>query len=297
MKRLLATFIILTTLAFSIVGCSSKIDSASDVPTTITFNGSSTLAPVISKIGQNFMEQYSSWQAVNPDFPDSKINIDVTSGGSGQGVKAVMENTSNFGMVARNIKDDELSEMPTMQQFQLGIDALTISVHPESPLLSLTNNVTQEQLIALFSGEYILWSDLDPSLPSEEIIVVTRDIGGGAHEVFQSKIMGDIDVRADAIQAPSMGALVQKLSDNRFAIGYASFGVVNQNIDKVVPLLINDIEPTEENIKNGTYIIQRPLIVISDDSLSSTEEAFIQYMQSSDGLAVVEALGFIPVQP
>ncbi len=92
--------------------------------------------------------------------------------------------------------------------------------------------------------------------------MVIRDLGGGAHGVFQKSIMGDTDVREDAIQAPSMGALVTKVIENKDAIGYASFGMVNQNEGKLIPLKVDGVEPTKENIVNGSYKISRPLIVV-----------------------------------
>ncbi|MGL4799392.1 MAG: phosphate ABC transporter substrate-binding protein [Cellulosilyticaceae bacterium] len=295
MKKQLLLGVTLFSLALTAVGCGTS--TTENFQSTINFNGSSTLTPVISKISDDFKTTYGSWQDVDKAFPNEPITLNVTSGGSGQGVKAVIEKTSDFGMVARSVKDDEKAQLETMAEYQVGIDALTIAVHPNSPLLTLKDDLSKDEIVKLFSGEYKLWSDFDASLPSEEIIVVTRDIGGGAHEVFQSKIMGDTDVTTDAIQAPSMGALVQKITENEYTIGYASFGVVNQNTGKVVPLQVDGVAPTEEHIKDGSYIIQRPLILIADAPLSTSETALLQYIQSEAGLAVVEELGFIPVQP
>ncbi|MHC1750864.1 MAG: phosphate ABC transporter substrate-binding protein [Cellulosilyticaceae bacterium] len=293
MKKFLTLIVAMTTLCSLAVGCGNKITQATN-NTTITFNGASTLAPVVSKISEDFAAKYVTWDKVDSTLPAEKISINVTSGGSGQGVKAVIEKTSDLGMISRTVKDDEKAQIPNLQEFQLGIDALTIAVNPNNPILALKNDLTKDEIIGLFSGKYKYWNDLDASLPKEEVVVITRDIGGGAHEVFQSKIMGDTDVKADAIQAPSMGALVQKVMDNNFAIGYASYGVVNQNEGKIIPLKVDGIAATAENIINGSYIIQRPLILIVDGELSATEKAFVDYAKSEAGLAIVDSLGFIP---
>lgn len=262
----------------------------------ILFNGSSTLAPVVASISTNFIEGFVTWDKVDSSFPEENIAIYVSAGGSGQGVKSVIDKTSDFGMVARTVKDTEKEQLPELQEFKVGIDALTLGVNPNNPVLSVKDDLTKDEIIKIFSGEYKTWKDLDSSLPDKEIIVVTRDIGGGAHEVFQSKIMGDIEVKADAIQAPSMGALVTKIIENEYAIGYASFGIVNQNVGKVSTIKVDGVEATKENIINGSYIIQRPLIAIINGELTAPQQSFIDYMMGDEGLAVVESMGFVPAK-
>jgi len=268
----------------------------SEFKAQILFNGSSTLAPVMASISTNFIESNVTWDKVDPSFPNENIAIYVSAGGSGQGVKSVIDKTSDFGMIARSIKDSEKEQLTQLKEFKIGIDALTLGVNPNNPILAVKDNLTKDEIIKIFSGEFKTWKDLDASLPDKEIIVVTRDIGGGAHEVFQSKIMGDIEVKADAIQAPSMGALVTKIIENEYAIGYASFGVVNQNIGKVATLKVDGVEATAENIVNGSYIIQRPLIALFNGELSAAQQKFMDYVMSDEGLAVVESMGFVPVK-
>lgn len=262
----------------------------------MTFNGSSTLAPVISAIATDFIEEYTSWNKVDPGFPEENIAIYVSAGGSGAGVKAVLDATSDFGMLAREIKDSELEMIGEPKIFKLGIDALTVSIHPENPLNEIRDNLTSEEIKAIFSGEYMTWNQLDESLPNKEIVVVIRDLGGGAHSVFQDAIMGDAQVRADAIQAPSMGALVAKVIENKDAIGYASYGMVNQNIGKLNPLKVDGVEPTKENIVDGSYKISRPLIAVKKGDLTPAQQAFMDLAQSDLGYEIIEKMGFVPVQ-
>lgn len=274
-----------------------KNDTAKDeFKAQILFNGSSTLAPVMASISTNFIEGNVTWDKVNPSFPNENIAIYVSAGGSGQGVKSIIDKTSDFGMIARTVKDSEKEQLTELKEFKIGIDALTLGVNPNNPILTVKDNLTKDEIVKIFSGEFKTWKDLDASLPDKEIIVVTRDIGGGAHEVFQSKIMGDVEVKADAIQAPSMGALVTKIIENEYAIGYASFGIVNQNIGKITTLKVDGVEATAENIVNGSYIIQRPLIALFNGELSAPQQAFMDYVMSDEGLAVVESMGFVPVK-
>lgn len=273
----------------------SPTQEAKDFKAQMTFNGSSTLAPVMSAIATDFIEEYTTWDKVDSNFPEENIAIYVSAGGSGAGVKAVLEDTSDFGMLAREIKDEEKEKLEDMKEFKLGIDALTISVNPENPLHKIKDDLSSEEIKKIFSGEYKYWDEVDSSLEHREIVVVIRDLGGGAHEVFQNSIMGDTEVREDAIQAPSMGALVAKVMENKDAIGYASFGMVNQNEGKLIPLKVNGIEPTRENIGDGSYKISRPLIVVKKGELSSQQKAFMDMVASEKGAKIIEEMGFVPV--
>ena len=314
MKKFSFISIILVLMLVFAVGCTKEQPTpqepaAPEVPGTaevpdakdefnpqILFNGSSTLAPVMASISTNFIEGFVTWDKVDASFPEKNIAIYVSAGGSGQGVKSVIDKTSDFGMVARTVKDSEKEQLPELKEFKVGIDALTLGVNPNNPVLSVKDGLTKDEIVKIFSGEYKTWKDLDASLPDKEIVVITRDIGGGAHEVFQSKIMGDVDVKADAIQAPSMGALVTKIIENEYAIGYASFGVVNQNVGKVATIKVDGVEATQENIVNGSYIIQRPLIAIINGELTAPQQAFMHYVMSGEGMELVEDMGFVPVK-
>ena len=258
----------------------AKTEASADTESNqILFNGSSTLAPVITSMATTFFDTYGTWDAYDSSLPKEDIAIYVSAGGSGQGTKAVIDGTATFGMVARSVKDEEKEAIKDEKEYQVGIDALTT-----------------EQIVGLFSGEYATWKDLDSSLPDEEVVVITRDINGGAHEVFQKNIMGDTEVKADAIQASSMGELVQDIIDNQYAIGYASFGVANQNEGKVTPLKVNGVAATKENILDGSYIIQRPLLLVGSGDPTDVQQAFLDYVLGDEGQKTVEDMGFIPMK-
>lgn len=108
--------------------------------------------------------------------------------------------------------------------------------------------------------------------------------------------MGDSEVKADAIQAPSMGALAAKIVENKYAIGYASFGMYNQNKDKIAAFAVDETLPTVENILSGAYKIQRPLLFIKSGELTPQEKAFVDYIFSEKGMKAVSDSGYIPVK-
>lgn len=295
MKNRIIFLLVLTLVVVSAIGCQGGSTPASNqFKSDMTFNGSSTLAPVISAIATEFIEDNTTWDNVNPEMPDKNISIYVSAGGSGAGVKSVIEGTSDFGMLAREIKGEEREKVKDMKEFVLGIDALTISINPENPLNKIKDNLSSEEIMKIFSGEHKYWDDVDPSLEHREIVVVIRDLGGGAHGVFQKSIMGDVPVREDAIQSPSMGALVTKIIENKDAIGYASFGMVNQNKGKLIPLKVDGIEATEKNIVDGSYKVGRPLIVMKSGDLNPAQEAFMNFVLSDKGSEIIEKMGFVP---
>ena len=311
MKKFLKLFslLLIATMGLSACGSGEKKESTSNetkkeevskektdtINYQISFSGSSTLAPVISKISTDFIEKYETWDKVDSSLENKNITIYVSSGGSGAGVKAVLDNVANFGMLARDIKDTEKEKIKELESFTLGLDALTVSVNPKNKVIEAKKgNLSKEEIVKIFSGEFKKWSDLDSSLPDEEIVVVTRDLSGGAHEVFQKKIMKDVKVREDAIQAPSMGALVAKIIENPNAIGYASYGISKQNEGKLIPLKVENVEPTEENILNKSYEISRPLIIMKNGKLSKTEQIFLDLLKSEEGKKTIKAMGFIP---
>ena len=296
MKRRISLLLsVILIVGVVLTGCGTQ-GSGSDSKSEITYNGSSTLAPVMSALATDFIEEYGTWDKVDSEFPEKNISIYVSAGGSGAGVKAALEGTSDFGMLAREIKDEEKEKLGEMEAFTLGIDALTISINPENPLNKIKDDLSSEEIKKIFSGEYKFWDDVDNSLEHKEIVVVIRDLGGGAHGVFQKSIMGDTDVREDAIQAPSMGALVTKIIENKDAIGYASFGMVNQNEGKLIPLKVDGVEPIVENIVDGSYKISRPLIVVKKGSLTKEQKAFMDMVTSSKGSEIIEDMGFVAVK-
>lgn len=290
-KNLILVSMLLVFTVFVSFGCSKESSSIGQV----NFDGSSTLAPVISNIGNQFVEEFGTWDKVDSELPAENINIFVSSGGSGAGIRSVIEGTSNFGMSARDARQEEKDQIDGYQEFLIGIDALTIAVNPENPIHEIKDTITTEEIQKIFSGEYKYWNEVDERLAAEEIVVVIRDIGGGAHGVFQDNVMGDIDVREDAIQAPSMGALVTRIIENKNTIGYASYGGVESNPGKIIALSVDEVEATSENIISGVYKISRPLLLVARGDLANHEKAFIDYILSEKGQNIVEELGFVKV--
>ena len=266
-----------------------------EIDASIAFAGSSSLAPVIASIGEVFSTEFGTWDKVNPAFPAEEIEIPVASGGSGDGPKSVLDGTADFGMLARAVKDSEKESLGAdYVEYMVASDALTVSVNKNNPICAIMDDIDTDTLRSIFAGEIAYWDELDASLEHKEIVVVIRDLTGGAAEVFEKQVMQGTPITENAIQTPSMGALAAKIAENEYAIGYAGYGVYNLNTDSLFAFKFNGVEPTEENILNGSYTIQRPVLFVTNRALDAAEEAFVAYIFSETGRNIVIENGYIP---
>ncbi len=161
-----------------------------EIDPQIHFCGSSSLAPVIASIGAAFQDEYGTWDKVNAAFPAEEIDIAVTSGGSGDGPQSVLDGTADFGMLARSVKDGEKESLGAgYTEYMVAYDALTISVNKNNPICGLMDDLDTDTIRKIFSGEIAYWDELDASLEHKEIVVVIRDLSGGAAEVFEKNVM------------------------------------------------------------------------------------------------------------
>lgn len=300
MSRILIVVLIVM-MVLGAGGCLSKASVEEQVGTVgkigqIIITGSPTLGQVIAQLVVEYTECYGTWDKVNNSFPVEDINIVINGGGTGAGIGAVLEKTANFGLISRNVSETERSCFANYRQYQLGLDALAIAVNPENEIHELKEGLTSVEIQKIFSGEYRNWGDLYSSLPTSEIVLVTRDVSGGAHEVFQENIMGEKEVSPNALQTPSMGALAAKIIENKNSIGYASYGVVNQNKDKLIPLPVDGVLPTEESIISGSYKLSRPILIISDGILKPQERALLNFLTSQKAMKVIAECGFVPYE-
>ncbi len=265
---------------------------------SILFCGSTSLYPIMSSLASSFTEEYVTWDKVDPSFPAENISIYVAPGGSGVGVSAAIDHTADFGMLARAIKDSEVEALGAdYQDFIVARDALTVSVNAENPVCDVMSDMSTDLIRQIFDGEITTWDQVDASLPAETINVYIRDLSGGAYEVFQKSVMGDSEVTASATQSASMTELAANIANDKWGIGYAGYGAYNKaNADGEVlkAMSVDGVEATAENIIAGEYKIQRPVMFVTGEKVTDSEQAFIDYIFSETGYEVTEKNGYIP---
>lgn len=304
MKKFLAMLLALV-MVLSMAACAAPAENKTDdkaaqddFQSRILFCGSTSLYPIISSLASSFTEKYVTWDKVNAQFPNSHISVYVAPGGSGVGVKAAVDGTADFGMLARDIKDSEIESLgENYKAFVVAKDALTVSVNAQTPLCEKTDSLDTDTIRKIFAGEIATWDQVDASLPAETINVYIRDLSGGAYEVFQKSVMGESEVTASATQSASMTELATNIAGDPWGIGYAGFGAYNKaNAEKKVlfAMKVDGVEATEENIISGVYTIQRPVMFVTGKVVSPSAQAFIDYIFSQTGYDVVVKNGYIP---
>jgi phosphate transport system substrate-binding protein len=293
-RRWLGVLLVFILSLCLLAGCAGSETDKDSAGNSIKIGGSSTLAPILAQCADNFTEEYKTWDKVDASLPEEPIVIFVSTGGSGFGIKSAADGTFDFGMVSKALSDEENEQFAEGSVVQLGSDVLAIGVNPANPVAQAKPDLSTDELVSIFSGEFKTWKELDPALPDSPIVVAVRDVGGGASEVFDKAVMKGTSISSEALQIPSMGALAGKIMDNEDTIGYVSSGLVNQNPDKIKALSVDGISPTNENINSGKYKISRPMLLVSVDKPDAREQLFLEYLQSDKCMQVVEEMGYVP---
>lgn len=245
----------------------------------LTINGSTTVLPIAQKVAEAYMKV------------DPKVKISVSGGGSGNGIKALIDGTTDIADSSRFIKDEEVKaavEKGTYPvPFAIAYDSIIPIVHPSNPV----KNLTVDQLKAIYAGEVKNWKEVGG--PDKELVIVSRDTSSGTYEVWEVKILKGAKVSSGALLQASNGAIVQAISKNRYAIGYIGLGYVNKSVK---PLTVNGIKGSEKTTLDGTYPISRALYMFTRGWPQGDALNFINYvLNPQKGQRYVKEAGFVPL--
>jgi phosphate transport system substrate-binding protein len=249
---------------FLLVGCSSNITG------TITESGSTTVQPLAEKLAGAF-------KAKNPD-----VNVVIQGGGTAVGIKAANDGTADIGAASRELTASD----PTLVKHLLARDGIAIIVPRSNPV----TNLTKDQVIAIFSGNITNWSQVGG--PNKSIDVVAREEGSGTRTAFQDLVMGKTLIKADAILQSSNGAIKTAVSNDPKAIGFLSLGYIDSSVKA---LAMNGVPATEENAKNGTYPVVRPLYFLTKTQPTGVVKDFIDFCTGPNGQKIVAEEGYITI--
>ncbi len=259
-------------------GLTPAIDAAAPTGLSgeLTIAGSTTVLPINQECARLLMD-------ANPD-----LRISVSGGGSGHGVKSVGAGEIDIGAASRDVKSSELEQYPDLKPVAIGKDSVAVVVHASNAV----SDLTLEQLAQIFSGEITNWKDVGG--PDAEIRVITREEGSGTRETFETYVMApfELDIAARASVKSSNGEVRATVGSDARSIGYLSLGYVDATIKAVS---VGGIEATVANVVAGAYPIQRSLYLITKGDPDELEQAFLAFVLSSEGQAVVEDMGYIKV--
>lgn len=245
----------------------------------LVLNGSTTVLPIAQSAAEKFME-------ANPD-----ISVTVSGGGSGNGIKAIIDGTTDVANSSRFIKDSEVKAAVENGAypvpFAVAMDALLPVVHPSNPI----KDISIDQLCKIYKGEITNWKEVGGE--DARIAVVGRDTSSGTYEVWDEKVMHKERVTPRALVVASNGAMVQTVAKNKLALGYIGVGYVN---DSVKTLSVEGIEGNMKTVLDGEFPVSRYLYMFTRGWPEGNALKFINFVLSDAGQEIVGKTGYIPLR-
>ena len=276
------TILASATLALALLaGCGSNSNtptsSASSAPTdgeltgSVATDGSTSMKSVIGALGESFQNA------------NSGVTFTYNPTGSGSGIQAVSEGRCDIGLASRSLKDDEKSSGLT--ETVLAYDGIAVVVSPENPV----SDLTIEQIADIYTGKITNWSEVGGN--DAEIVLIGREAGSGTRDGFES-ITGTEEACQYRQELTSTSDVIATVSQNPNAIGYASLSAVN---DTVKALSVGGVAPSEDTVKDGSYVIQRPFVLVTKDgvTLSPAAQAFFDYATSAEAAPIIAQAGAV----
>ena len=277
------TLALTAVMALSLLtACGSK-DNASDdnkgeeggttaaLSGTVSTDGSTSMEKVINSLGESFM-------AANKDV---KFTYNPT--GSGSGIQAVTEGRCDIGLSSRALKDDEKAS--GLVETVLAYDGIAIVVSPENPV----SDLDVDTIAKIYTGEITNWKDVGGD--DAEIVLIGREAGSGTRDGFES-ITGTKDACAYRQELTSTGDVINTVSQNPNAIGYASLSAVGESVKA---LTVGGVKATEATVKDGSYVVQRPFVLVTKEGteLSPAAQAFFDYAISPEVADIIAGAGAV----
>ena len=283
MKKIISIALIAVLALALLAGCGSSAAPAataapaSEAPAelsgTVATDGSTSMEKVIGALGEAFMEQ-------NKD-----VTFTYNPTGSGSGITAVGEGRCDIGLSSRALKDDEKAS--GLKETVLALDGIAIIVNPANPV----SDLDVETIAKIYTGEITNWKEVGGN--DAEIVLIGREAGSGTRDGFES-ITDTKDSCKYRQELTSTGDVITTVSTNPDAIGYASLAALKDNVKA---LTVGGIAPTEDTVKDGSYVIQRPFVLVTKDGaeLSTAAQAFFDYATSADAADLIAAAGAVAV--
>lgn len=266
---------LLITLVFSIACTGLALGTA--WAENLVMKGSTTVLPIAQKAAEEFMD----------DYPD--VRISVSGGGSGNGIKALVDGTTDIANASRFIKQEEVERAVKNGHypvpFGIAFDCIVPVVHTSNPV----DDLSLDQLKKIYEGKIRNWSEVGGD--EREIVVISRDTSSGTYEVWEEKVLEGGRVYPGALLQASNGAIVQAVSKNKFAIGYIGLSYLN---DDLKPVEVNGVMASKDTA--AAYPVSRTLFMFTDGWPEGLTLQFMNWMQHPEkGQKIIESVGYVPL--
>ncbi|MFA6711069.1 MAG: phosphate ABC transporter substrate-binding protein, partial [Candidatus Methanomethylophilaceae archaeon] len=222
---------------------------------------------------------------------ENNVDLQITANGSGAGASAAINGTADIGMLSRDLKASEVES--GLVSTTIGLDGIAVIIN--SNVTGVTN-LTVEQLAKIYSGEITNWSEVGGN--NLKISVISREDGSGTRDGFESamvKVDSNFEILTEKIEVASTNAVISSVDRTSGSIGYISVGYTSKIGSNTVLLEVNGVEATAENVVNGTYAIQRDLILATKGEPTGEVADLINWILSDAGQALVEEKGYVPL--
>ena len=277
MKKIISLMVVAVLLVAALTGCgTTNTDTPKDngqVSETVSTDGSTSMEKVIGFLSEAYMEE------------NSAVKVTYNPTGSGSGIKAVQAGSCDIGLASRDLKPEELADL---NGTVVAIDGIAMIVNKENPVKDLTI----EQIAALYKGEITNWSEVGGA--DAPVVLIGREAASGTRDGFES-ITDTEDACKYNQELTSTGDVVQTVSSNPNAIGYASLASVK---DTVKLISVEGVTPSTETIQNGSYKIQRNFVMVTKKNaeLSPAAKSFFEFATSSAADEWIIEAGAVPVK-
>jgi len=252
---------------------------------SVTLKGSDTVLPLAQKEAEDLMKS------------DPSTSITVVGGGSGVGITALIDGTTDIAMASRDLKTEEklkFSEAKKeIEEVVIAFDALTVIVNPANGVSKLT----REQLEKIFTGEIKNWKDVGGA--DEKIVAYSRESSSGTYEFFKEEVMAKKNYATDVLSLPATGAIVQAVGQTKGAIGYIGLAYETKEVKQLAVSYDQGktfVEPSVASAKDKSYPISRPLFYMYDKTNAAKVKSIIDYALSDAGQKTVSDIGYIPLK-
>ena len=254
----------------------------------VNVKGSDTMVHLVSTWAERFMD-------VEP-----QAEVAVTGGGSGTGIAALINGTTDICMSSRDIEERERRQAADrgveQTEFVVALDGIAVVVHPSNPV----DELTMEQLRKMYIGTYTNWKEVGGE--DQQIVLLSRETSSGTYVFFQEHVLEKKDYARSARLMPATSAIIQETSGSKGAIGYVGLGYAVEAGVRVTTLKIKArddapaVEPAVETVVSGAYPISRPLHFYARGEPAGAVKGFIDFCLSAEGQAIVKDLGFVPAK-
>lgn len=269
-KKILSYALSVMLAAAVFAGCGS----ANQKEATVSTDGSTSMEKVIGALGEAFEQE------------NEGVSFTYNPTGSSSGITAVSEGRCDIGLSSRSLKDEEKAK--GLKETVVALDGIAIIVNPDNKV----SDLSLENIAKIYKGEITNWKDVGGA--DSEIVVIGREAGSGTRDGFES-ITETKDSCKYRQELTSTGDVITTVAGNPSAIGYASLAAVKDNVKAVT---VDNVKASEATVKDGTYKVQRPFVLVtkSDTALSETAQKFFDFATSKDANELITNAGAVPVK-